>query len=418
MTDTQRTAINFINTASSAVSASAANAAFSENFFPTNFEMAVRRQAGINTIAHSINAHADFFRRMEQLGDRASPEEMQRLQQLQGQMARNAQVMAGAPPVHHTRIRLSDDDEAVVARVGSQVSVFLRETRTFGGMSNNFETGLRETPGGAMMHQGFLDTLDRPLARTAQQEWQDIRSGRVNPTFQQAIESEVRSAMQAARQEGLEPEVSIAGYSRGGALGQALAFRWMREGEIPVRSVHSIGSPMVGDAGFAQQMNRLASENGALVLRVETGGDIVPRLPPLGYQPAGNLLYHPSHLGGDVMVYNPSEAFIARDAQLRRQASGNSFIGQLNDDVRHHFSGQFMRVYESRLKHMGNVLNSRRNPHNLDQLTEVLIEGGSPQEAHLLQGHRPSLDLPAGSEVSPSVQPGQNRGISRPSHSR
>jgi pimeloyl-ACP methyl ester carboxylesterase len=418
MTDSQRTARNFINTASSATSAGAASAAFSKTFVAASFETTLRTQASLNAISHLLNTYDDFFRRMEELGDRASPEDVRRLQQLQEQMARNMRSLEGVPPVHHTRIRLNEHDEAVVARVGGQVSVFLRDTRTAGGMANNFETGLTATSSGAMMHQGFVETLDRPLARTLRQEWQDIRNGRVNPTFQQAIEAEVRSAMQAARQEGLEPEVSIAGYSRGGALGQALAFRWMQEGEIPVRSVYSIGSPMVGDAAFAQQMNRLAREKGVIVLRVETGGDIIPRLPPLGYHPAGDLLYHPSHLGGDIMVYNPSEAFIARDAQLRRQASGNGFIGQLRDDVRHHFSGQFIRVYESRLDHMLNVLRNNPNTDNLDYLAEVLIQGGSPQETRLLQrqtsSHSISLDVPP----TPSAQASLGNNVSRPSPSR
>lgn len=89
------------------------------------------------------------------------------------------------------------------------------------------------------------------------------------------------------------PKLIITGHSKGGALAQLAGYR-LRQRKP---TVITFGSPKVGNTAFA-------AEYGVACVRYEGDHDVVPRLPPFGYDRVGSVTrpplgWVPAHQAGE-----------------------------------------------------------------------------------------------------------------------
>jgi hypothetical protein len=108
-------------------------------------------------------------------------------------------------------------------------------------------------PGGGKVHRGFVGALDRV--------WTQVES----------------------QLDGLDLPVLYTGHSLGAALATLAASR------RPPETLYTFGAPRVGDEAFVQTLAR------TVVYRFVNCCDVVTRLPPAVYEPAGTLRYIDSH---------------------------------------------------------------------------------------------------------------------------
>lgn len=222
-----------------------------------------------------------------------------------------------AAPAHITPIDAGDLAGVTVVRKGGNISVYFRPTDNWQEMGSNFDTAFEPADRGGYVHRGFHNTLNYPTRDPTQSPpegvWDQLSEQK--QSFFAVTDAVLKREIMAAQQEGHEVQVTVGGVSRGGALAQLAAERWMQDETVPLKTVFAVGSPKVGSAEWVRGYEAMAHQKGVMLLRVESGKDIVSELPPpwLGYEAAGTLIYSPAHYRQGTLIVNPSQAFIDQD---------------------------------------------------------------------------------------------------------
>lgn len=299
-------------------------------------------------------------------------------------------------PVSITPVYLGQLSSAFVVRQGSDIAVYLRDTKNgLVEMGNNLETQFIESTTGNR-HKGFEKTLDTPLPMSfTDQVKASLDAMKENKiyepvTFHEKITEIVKAESEAAKAEGFpNPNVTLAGMSRGGALATALADRWLTQQEdVPLKQVFSMGSPASGDEIRKNHLEALAKEKGVEFVRAENGEDIIPHMPPefLGYRQVGETVYLPSRLNGGNVIINPPEAYKECDQRLVENdlhANGENYFLH---SVEYHFNGEFVKTYFEQLKKADRL--------DRDASVEKLIKAlAIPEEHGILNGTNPKVRL-------------------------
>ena len=102
------------------------------------------------------------------------------------------------------------------------------------------------------------------------------RRTEVHEGFQDAFAAAALKIGETIGRERERQRVWVTGHSLGGALAVLLAAT-MRESDLPVHGLYTIGAPRVGDKRFAERLDR--ELDGAAHWRVVNEGDLVPHVP-------------------------------------------------------------------------------------------------------------------------------------------
>ncbi len=189
---------------------------------------------------------------------------------------------------------------------------------------------------------------DLKFVRTPSEDFE----GEIHNGFNEAFQYVKKDILEIMLANGKDRRVYVMGHSLGGALAQLFAYKLAEEGFLSVNGIYLYGSPLVGDAVFANAFNHFWADRTYLHINNK---DLIARIPPmlLGYKevglPENQIIFGKSYeLIGDkkqefrlpplkinrgevIKMFDEVQQFI-KDGKLRPEHINNA-LGDMTNDL-------------------------------------------------------------------------------------